>query len=166
MRKFSVVLLSMAMAVVSWACAYQRAFVSYADYDEVKISAEGWEGRRLGRVTARERGPIWANCTKLAEGTVWVLMEEAKKIGGNAVGEIRWLPDKPERTTTEPVCQQKYGWFLVWPTLATPLFQRASVEGEAYLIEDESVLPAGAYVIPDDLEERWRLAAVISKTVD
>jgi hypothetical protein len=138
--------------------------VSYTDHDDIKLSAVGFDGKKLGKVTARERGPIWSNCTRLAEGSVWVLMEEAKKLGGNAIGEIRWLPDKPARTTTDPVCQQKYGWFLIWPTLATPLFQKASVEGQAYLIEDEERMPTGAYLIPETEIERRRLAAVISNS--
>jgi len=156
--------MSVAMVVATSACAYQRAYVSYTDYDEVKLSTDGWEGKSLGKVTARERGPIWRNCTRLAEGSVWVLMEEAKKLGGNAVGDIRWIPEKTERTTSDPVCQRKYGWFLIWPTLATPLFQKASVEGQAFLIESESSVPAGAFLIPEDHEDRWRLAAAITSS--
>lgn len=162
MRRYVILLAGAALVAASTSCAYQRAQVNYSDSQGIKLSAKGWDGKILGVVSARERGPIWSNCTKLAKGSVWVLIEETKKLGGNAIGEIRWVPQSPERTSTDPVCKQKYGWFLIWPTLATPLFQSAMVEGQAYLIEDDASLPAGAYLIPDSQDEQWRLAEAIA----
>ena len=36
-------------------CSYHRAYVSYSKYEEdVQVAAAGWDGRRLGPVSARE----------------------------------------------------------------------------------------------------------------
>jgi hypothetical protein len=116
--------------VLSSACSYNRAYVSYGDYEaDIPLSTEGWKGVRLGKVTAREGGAIWRECTSVAEGSLFVLIEETRRLGGNAVGEIRWIPRQPDRVSEEPTCTRRWGWFLVWPVLATHLFQTASSDG-------------------------------------
>jgi hypothetical protein len=161
MRRVGIVSVCLLLAVVS-ACSYHRAYFSYEENgDEIPIRTDGWEGVRLGRVYASEGGAIWKDCTPIAEAAVWVLMDETRKLGGNAIGELRWFPDKPSRTTTDPVCRQGWGWFLVWPVLATPAFQRARVEAFAYRIEDRAAAQSGLYLIPDSRDERQLLAARI-----
>jgi len=141
--------------VLSSACTYNRAYLSYSDYQsDIPLSAEGWKGVRLGKVSAKEGGAIWRECTSVAEGSVFVLIEKTRRLGGNAVGEIRWIPQKPERVSEEPTCKRRWGWFLVWPVLATHLFQTARVEGQAYRIEDENQLLEGMYLIPGSADGR------------
>lgn len=140
-------------------CSYQRAFISYSEYkDDVHVAAAGWDGQRLGAVSASEGGALWEKCTDVAEGSMWVLMEDARKMGGNAIGEIRWVPQDTGRTTDEPTCKKKWGWFLVWPVLVTPGFMSAKVEAVAYNVPDTSAAVAGFYLIPDDAVERAALA--------
>jgi len=143
-------------------CSYHRAYVSYSTYEEdVQVAAAGWDGRRLGRVSAREGGALWEKCTAVAEGSLWVLMDDTRKMGGNAIGEIRWIPRNRKRTTDDPTCRKKWGWILVWPVLATPAFQSARVEAVAYNVPDASTTEAGLYLIPEDPNERWTLAQEI-----
>lgn len=141
-------------------CSYQRAYVSYTQYeeDDIQVAATGWDGQRLGRVSANEGGALWELCTDVAEGSLWVLMDDARRLGGNAIGEIRWVPQDPKRTTDQPTCKKKWGWFLVWPVLATPGFMSAKVEAVAYNVPDTSAAVAGMYLIPDDQQERAALA--------
>ena len=148
-------------------CSYHRAYVSYSKYDEdVQVAAAGWDGRRVGPVSAREGGALWEKCTDVAEGSLWVLMDDARKMGGNAIGEIRWIPRNPNRTTADPTCRKKWGWVLVWPVLATPAFQSARVEAVAYKVPDTSAAEAGLYLIPDEPIERGILAQrIVAETL-
>jgi len=136
-------------------CSFHRAYVSYTEYEEdVQVAAAGWEGRRLGPVSASEGGALWEKCTAVAEGSLWILMEDTRKMGGNAIGEIRWIPQSRKRATDEPTCRKKWGWVLIWPVLATPAFMSAKVEAVAYNVPDASVTQAGLYLIPEDPGER------------
>jgi hypothetical protein len=148
-------------------CSYHRAYVSYSKYDEdVQVAAAGWDGRRVGPVSAHEGGALWEKCTDVAEGSLWVLMDDARKMGGNAIGEIRWIPRNPNRTTADPTCRKKWGWVLVWPVLATPAFQSARVEAVAYKVPDTSAAEAGLYLIPDEPIERRILAQrIVAETL-
>ena len=148
-------------------CSYHRAYVSYSKYDEdVQVAAAGWDGRRVGPVSAREGGALWEKCTDVAEGSLWVLMDDARKMGGNAIGEIRWIPRNQNRTTDNPTCRKKWGWILVWPVLATPAFQSARVEAVAYNVPAASVAAAGLYLIPDEPIEREILAQrIVAETL-
>lgn len=143
-------------------CSYHRAYVSYSEYqDDVRVASSGWEGRRLGPVSAGEGGALWEKCTDIAEGSLWILMEDTRRMGGNAIGEIQWIPQNRKRTTDQPTCKKKWGWVLIWPVLATPAFMSAKVEAVAYSVPDTSVTQAGLYRIPDDPSERVRLAQQI-----
>lgn len=165
----SVVLTACALILGSAAgCSYHRAYVSYPTIDQdVRVAAAGWEGRRLGPVSAHEGGALWEKCTDIAEGSLWVLMEDTRRMGGNAIGEIRWIPRNPSRTTDEPTCRKKWGWVLIWPVLATPAFQSARVEAVAYDVPDTSSATAGLYVIPEDDAQRVALARrIVAETLE
>ncbi len=151
--------LACVVVVAAFGCSYQRAYISYTEYeDDVQVAASGWDGQRLGAVSANEGGAIWEKCTDAAKGSMWLLIEDARKMGGNALGEIRWVPQNASRTTDEPTCKKKWGWFLVWPVLVTPGFMSAKVEAVAYNVPDTSAAVAGLYVIPENPDERAALA--------
>lgn len=151
----------------AFGCSYHRAYISYNEYEEdVQVAAAGWEGRRLGAVSASEGGALWERCTDVAEGSMWILMEDARKMGGNAIGEIRWVPQDPKKTTQVPTCKKKWGWFLIWPVLATPGFMSATVEGVAYNVPDASAAVAGLYLIPEDAAVREALSRrIVAETL-
>ena len=80
------------------ACTYHRAYIDYErDGDDIRMKAGGWKGERLGVVRASEGGPVWKDCTKVARASIWILMEETRAKGGNAIGEFRWC--WPSRST-------------------------------------------------------------------
>jgi hypothetical protein len=148
------------LAVLGVGCSYHRAYVSYSEYQgDIQVASKGFEGQRLGPVSAGEGGAIWERCTDVARGSLWVLMEDARRMGGNALGDIRWVPQHPGRTTDQPTCKKKWGWFLVWPVLVTPGFMSARVEAVAYAVPDPRAAEAGLVVIPEDPAERATLAA-------
>jgi len=154
--KPSVVVMGCVLLILAgFGCSYHRAYVSYSEHEEdVQVAAAGWEGRRLGPVSAGEGGALWEKCTAVAEGSLWILMEDTRRMGGNAIGEIRWIPQSRKRVTDEPTCRKKWGWVLIWPVLATPAFMSAKVEAVAYNVPDASVTQAGLYLIPEDPGER------------
>jgi hypothetical protein len=155
----SVVISVCALVMVAASCSYHRAYISYTEFDEdIQVAAAGWDGRRLGPVSAHEGGAIWERCTDVAAGSMWILMEDTRAMGGNAIGEIRWLPKNPERTTNLPTCKKKWGWFLVWPVLVTPGFMSARVEAVAYNVPDTGAARADLYLIPENPKEREALA--------
>jgi hypothetical protein len=141
--------------ILSGACTYQRAYIAYDRYKGgLPLAATPLDGEAVGVVTAAESGPVWKDCTKVAEAAVWVLIDETRGVGGNAVGNIRWFPDETAATTDRPCCRQRWGWVLVWPVLATPAFQIARVRGTAYRLAAPKRDANGLYVIPET-EDAW-----------
>ena len=159
MKRFMTLVVCLLLIGSGLGCSYHRAYVSYPEHEkDVQVAAAGWDGQRLGSVSAREGGALWEKCTAVAEGSLWVLMEDTRKMGGNAICEIRWIPRNQNRMTDDPTCRKKWGWILVWPVLATPGFQSARVEAVAYNVPDASATVAGLYMIPNDEAERVALA--------
>ncbi len=158
MKRMMALVVCVVVLVSASGCSYHRAYVSYSKVaDNVQVAAAGWDGRRLGPVSAREGGALWEKCTSVAEGSLWVLMDDTRKMGGNAIGEIRWIPRNGNRTTADPTCRKKWGWILIWPVLATPAFQSARVEAIAYNVPDTSATVAEYFVIPEAENERIEL---------
>lgn len=148
------------------ACSYHRAYVDYTDYTEtVSIRQGARDGELLGPIRAGEAGAIWEKCTDIARGSIWVLMDDTRKMGGNAIGDVRWIPQNPRHTTDDPSCKKKWGWFLLWPALVTPAFQSARVDANAYRVVG-TPQRSGLYVIPDDARERAALVErILSDTL-
>jgi len=167
MKRLVTVMGCVVLLAAAFGCSYHRAYVSYSEYQEdVRVASAGWEGRRLGPVSAGEGGALWEKCTDIAEGSLWILMEDTRRMGGNAIGEIRWIPQNRNRTTDQPTCKKKWGWVLIWPVLATPGFMSAKVEAVAYNVPDADVTQAGLYRIPEDLDEREILVQrIVADTV-
>lgn len=142
-------------------CSYHRAHIDYSEYaDKMPIQGGTIQGEKLGKVSANEGGAFWNDCTKSARGSIWLLMDQTHDLGGNAIGEIRWLPAADERTTEKPTCKKKWAWFLVWPVMVTPVFMSTRVEAEAYRIESpaQADIGDGLYAIPETVAGREALA--------
>jgi hypothetical protein len=139
-------------------CSYHRAHMNLEDYsDEMPLSPAPFEGERLGKVSANGRGAIWNDCTRSAEGAVWELMDQTRRMGGNAIGDIRWIPKQEKRSSELPTCKRGWAWFLVWPVLVTPVFMSTRVEGYAYRVPDSELTKAGLHPVPAD-REHWATA--------
>jgi hypothetical protein len=144
------------LCVVS--CTYHRAHFNHADYAaEMPLSDQPWSGEEIGPVAANEAGAVWIDCTRAAKGTVWILIDETRRMGGNAIGDIRWIPKKEKKDLRVPSCRKAWGWVLLWPALLSPVFMSSRAEGIAYKV-DESELPrAGLYLIPETDEGQMQL---------
>jgi len=152
-RRLGVLLLAVS-AVTSSACTYHRAYFDHAEVEEkMPIRNAAWDGELIGPLRAGEGGAIWEKCTNIARGSIWLLMDDARKMGGNAIGDVRWMPQNPKHTADDPSCKKKWGWFLIWPVLLTPGFQSARVDANAYLVPEDSQ-HTGIYLIPDSDEDR------------
>jgi hypothetical protein len=145
-------------------CVHQRAHIAYDDPKQgLPLAATPLAGEAVGVVKAAESGPVWKDCTAVARAAVWVLIDETRRVGGNAVGNIRWFPNDPGDTTDRPCCRQRWGWVLVWPVLATPAFQIAEVEGTAYRLAEPERVVGNLYVIPETREAQ---ADLVTRIVD
>jgi len=154
MSRFVTGLLIAVVPLAGAGCTYSRAPVSYADYeDELPIRVSSLQGERLGRLSARQDGAVWKDCTDLARGAIEVLVADARGMGANALGDVRWFPERPKRVSDHPTCRRKFGWFLIWPMLATPAFSSSRVEAVAYRVPDGTAVAAGLYSIPDSEAE-------------
>jgi len=165
--RLAVALVALA-ASVSGACTYQRAYIAYDHHEgNLPLASTPFQGEPVGVVQASESGPVWKDCTSVAEAAVWVLIDETRRLGGNAVGDIRWFPTKPGAKTDRPTCRQRWGWVLVWPMLATPAFQVAKAEGTAYRLVDPTRAPTGVDPIPESPDAWAELAArIVNRAAD
>jgi hypothetical protein len=149
------------LALLTQGCSYHSAFIRYDEYTDVTLQAESFSGDDLGVVTITEGGAIWKECTDVARGAIWLLIDEARRRGGNAVGDIRWMPRASDRRIDRPTCKRRWGFFLIWPVLATPAFMAANVEGVVYRTDSASNESAGLYRLPDGADETSRLVEAI-----
>ena len=164
MRRMTVLVAAAMVVSATGACTYHRAYVDYEDHGgDVRMQGGGWEGQSLGVVRASEGGAIWKDCTDVAEASIWVLLEETRARGGNAIGDFRWVPAHPKHSSATPTCRQRWGWFLIWPAVLSPAFQSAGVEAVAYKLEDASAAPAGVFAIPDSRDEQRLLVARLAR---
>lgn len=164
MRSLRGVIVMVGLLLAVSACTYHRAYISYEDQaGDIAMRARSWDGERLGVVRASEGGAVWKDCTTVAEASIWVLMDEARRLGGNAIGDFRWVPQHPEHSSEVPMCRQRWGWFLIWPAVLSPAFQSAGVEAVAYRIPDAETPRAGLYPIPESRAERQALAERIAR---
>ncbi len=156
----------LAMVLPFAGCTFQRAYISYAEAGaELPLRATSFNGQALGVVRTSEGGAIWKECSTVAEASIWVLIQQTKALGGDAIGDIRWFPSEVKISGQEPVCKQKWGWILIWPILATPAFQRVRVEAVAYRV-GQSTFTENIYLIPDTPAEQAELVRqVLSETL-
>ena len=145
-------------------CSYHRAHLWYREYDDsMPMKADSWDGEALGTVSTREGGFLWTSCTKAARGALWHLIDETQRLGGNAIGDFRWIqddendPEKVKRNFDVPTCQKKWGWFALWPFLLTPQFLSARVEAQAYRVDSLPASSTSFYRIPASDTERQLL---------
>jgi hypothetical protein len=148
--------------LVTSSCTFHRARISYENRPEqIPILEAEWEGELLGHVASNEGGAIWNNCTKSAETSLWAVIDDAKRMGGNAIGNIRWIPKKEKGNTERPTCRKGWGWLALFPVALTTVFMSSRVEADVYRIADEQAVESGFYRIPEDTGERADLIDLI-----
>lgn len=143
-------------------CSTSRALIKYDNLDsDVKASPNSFSGKVVGPVHGDEGGAVWTNCTEKATESVKVMLAQAKDMGANVVGDIKW------RATGDgtPSCKKGWGYVLLWPFLLTPLFMSTAVDGTAYNVDGGVKKKTGFYVIPGDKLAQEELAKQIIKNL-
>ncbi|MBL7670081.1 MAG: hypothetical protein JNM39_06315 [Bdellovibrionaceae bacterium] len=158
LKKVSCILLS--AAVITMGCSTHSAKINYSEFkSDISIKAGPWDGQELGSVSGSQGGFIWSDCTDSARSAVEEMIGEAKEMGGNAVGNIRWRA----RGTSEASCKKKWGWFGLWPFVLTPLFMSSAVDGLAYKIAPAGAKKLGLLMLPtNEMEKAAFIDTVIS----
>ena len=144
----------LAVAAQLGACSTETALINYDKMDsDVKVSAEPMKGKSLGAVKGDKGGAIWDKCDEKATASVREMMEKAKALGGNAVGDVVW------RATANktPSCKKGWGYLVIWPFILTPLFMSTAVDGVAYNTSGGAT-KKGMYLIPSSESEQLALA--------
>lgn len=131
MKNFSKLLLIAILSIQVSGCSTHKAYLKYESLsDNIQIKDESLSGKALGHVRGNEGGAIWDNCTKKAEDSVREMVAQAKKLGANAIGDIKWYASG----NSNPTCKKGWGYLLIWPFILTPLFMSTAVDGTAYQI--------------------------------
>ena len=143
--------LAMVMVQVS-ACSTQKGFVNYSDYKkEMPIKAGAWDGQSLGSASASAGGAVWDDCKEKSDKAVRELIANAKGMGGNAIGNVKW-GDPEKGGTSEATCRKGWGWVMLAPFLLTPLFMNTNVRGDVYKIKGSSK-SASLFMLPNSIAE-------------
>ena len=149
--------LAMVMVQVS-ACSTQKGFVNYSDYKkEMPIKAGAWDGALVGNAKGSQGGAVWDDCKEKASDSVRELIANAKAMGGNAVGNVKWAANG----TSEATCRKNWGFVLIWPFLLTPLFMSSEISGDVYKLKG-GAKSAGLYMLPNTVAEE---AALVDQLV-
>jgi len=141
-------------------CSVHRAHFEYQEFENrIPIRPGGWDGELIGPVAYDAKGAIWDDCTAIAKMSVWGIIDKTRAVGGNAIGNIRWIPR--DGGLTIPHCKKRWWYVVFWPLLLTPLFMSATVNADAYRVKDPNATRAGVYMIPST-----RLAAFVERIVN
>jgi hypothetical protein len=134
-------------------CSTHQAHLKYTDFQDMPVRAGAVGGKALGTVSGEDGGAIWDNCTEKARGSVLELIAEARKKGGNAVGNLKW----DATGTSDSGCKKSWGYFALWPFVLTPFFMSTRVEGTAYKTDGSK--SSSLYMLPNSKEEEQKLVA-------
>ena len=150
-----VVVLLLAMGLFA-ACSTHKARINYKDFRDqgIALRSGNFDGEELGQVSGEHGGAIWDECTMKARGSVGEMIDNAKAMGANAIGNIKW--DAGE--TSEPRCKKSWGYFALTPFIFTPLFMGTRVQGVAYKAKrmGDNMIP-----LPQTEEEREALISAL-----
>lgn len=127
-------------------CSHSRAHIKYSEFaNEMPIKTGSLSGTNLGPISGEDGGAIWSDCTQKARGSVMELIAEARKKGGNAIGDVKW------GDRSEPTCKKGWGYVVIWPFLLTPLFMSTHVAGNAYKVSGGA--KTGLFLLPENPSE-------------
>lgn len=143
------------LLALQWAgCSTPTGLSRYSDFTEVKLSSGPVQGgTELGQVHGSKGGAIWVDCTESTTDALREVIGEAKSLGANAVGNLKWRATN----TSTPSCKKGWGWVMIWPMLLTPVFMSAAVDGTAYKVDAAAPAKKGMFLIPDDKDGQERL---------
>ena len=113
-------------------CSTYPLKVSYQEFsDEILVKTDSWTGEKVGTVRGTSGGFLWSDCRNAAHSAMHDLIDNAKEMGANAIGDMKW--DVSENSS--PVCQKRWIFFLFPPALLTPFFVNVGIEANAYKVK-------------------------------
>ena len=94
---------------------------SFVDYDKRQMYSGGNAGNiefmEIGLVDASTQGFVWTSCDEMVTQVSDQLREEARKVGGNAIINVRWRDFDSGMLVRHPTCTTAWGWTAVPPLL-------------------------------------------------
>lgn len=149
-------LMCVGIIALQTACSTHTAFINYKDFkSDMPIKAEAYKGQMLGQVAGEEGGAVWDNCTTKAQGSVRAMIANARAMGANAIGEVRWAANG----SSTPTCKKSWGYCAMPIFLLTPLFLSTKVMGTAYKVTGKAT--ADLFLLPENPAFDASLAADI-----
>ncbi len=156
MPRYPHILLVTAAALLLGGCSTHYSSLNYEEFSDFDVRTGSIDAVKVGVVKGEHRGPIWEGCEYATRPAVWRMINAAKEINANAIGDIQWRDGSGPR----PRCK-KHWWLIVFPpAYITPLFMDAEVQATAYRVEEEEI---GLYAIP---EEGTELAMLVDRIID
>lgn len=145
-KMLDILVLSACVAAIG--CATPQAQLRYEGFDQdMKLYMDDVPGgKALGPVNGSKGGAVWDNCTEKATEATRYMVTNAKAMGANAIGNIKWAASG----TSTPTCKKGWGWVLLWPFLLTPVFMSSAVSGTAYKVDSAGKKRADLFMIPED----------------
>lgn len=125
-----------AAALAASGCFYTRTTVNLREFGERGVTVRAVDRKEAsdlepyGRVRATQRTYLFGSCEGAAHGAVEKLLVNARKMGANRVGTLRFRARW--RSIREPVCRHNLNWaWLVVPAFL-PVPTSVTVSGEAF----------------------------------
>lgn len=147
-------------------CSAPKGFFVYDDFAAADLLIEPYpiEGEQsIAPLYASKGYPISVSCTDATKEVLVMLIGLARSKGGNAIGDIRWLP-KEDMLRRDPTCKKRWVWAIPFPFLFTSYFMKVDVSAQAYKLDLSKSYqrPAqGTYMIPKGQDADHELANAI-----
>ncbi len=120
------------IVVILSGCSIYPLKVSYQEFsDEILVKTDAWSGEKVGTVRGSSGGFLWSDCRNAAHSAMHDLIDHAKEMGANAIGEVKW----DASLDSNPMCQKRWIFFLFPPALLTPFFVHVGIEATAYKVK-------------------------------
>ncbi len=152
MSRFHLILFStfLVLLFLVSGCSTHQTALNYKEIKEFHVDRGEIQAVNLGRVEGRHRSPAWESCGYAARTALWKMISEAKKMGANAVGDLRWRDGR----SPDARCKRRWGYFVFPLFYLTPAFMDAQIVATAYLVEDPDL---ALYSLPAEPGEEGAL---------
>ena len=160
MPRSGILLSLVAAATLLAGCSTHYSSLNYEEFTDFEVQTGAIDAQRVGVVKGEHRGAAWEGCEYATRTAVWRLIQEAKEINANAIGDIQWR----DGAGPKPRCKRHWWLIVLPPTLMTPLFLDAEVEAVAYRVVEEEI---SLYTIPEeDAEIMLLVERILDETLE
>lgn len=156
MPRSGILLTALAVTAMLAGCSTHYSSLNYEEFTDFDVYTGSLDAQKVGVVKGEHRGAAWEGCDYATRTAVWRMIQEAKEVHANAIGDIQWRDGAGPR----PRCKRHWWLVVLPPTLITPLFLDAEVEAVAYRVEEDEI---SLYRIP---EEETEVAQLVERIID